>query len=96
MELDLLLLVYDINELMLKYSTSFGENFYLTSSINATTLNNKVTKVNNSVGFVEGGSFGVGQQAPSRMEVGFPIGYFYTKSTPVFRSFNIHIFKLLI
>lgn len=68
-------------ELMIKYSTSFGENFYLTSSINATTLNNKVTKVNNSVGFVEGGSFGVGQQAPSRMEVGFPIGYFYGYET---------------
>ena len=68
-------------ELMLKYSTSFGENFYLTSSINATTLNNRVTKVNNSVGFVEGGSFGVGQQAPSRMEVGFPIGYFYGYKT---------------
>ena len=66
---------------MIKYSTSFGENFYLTSSINATTLNNKVTKVNNSVGFVEGGSFGVGQQAPSRMEVGFPIGYFYGYET---------------
>ena len=68
-------------ELMIKYSTSFGENFYLTSSINATTLNNRVTKVNNSVGFVEGGSFGVGQQAPSRMEVGFPIGYFYGYET---------------
>ena len=68
-------------ELMLKYSTSFGENFYLTSSINATTLNNRVTKVNNSVGFVEGGSFGVGQQAPSRMEVGLPIGYFYGYKT---------------
>lgn len=68
-------------ELMLKYSTSFGENFYLTSSINATTLNNRVTKVNNSVGFVEGGSFGVGQQAPSRMEVSFPIGYFYGYET---------------
>jgi TonB-dependent starch-binding outer membrane protein SusC len=68
-------------ELMLKYSTSFGENFYMSSSINATTLNNRVTKVNNNVGFIEGGSFGVGQQAPSRMEVGFPIGYFYGYET---------------
>ena len=68
-------------ELMLKYSTSFGENFYMSSSINATTLNNRVTKVNNNVGFIEGGSFGVGQQAPSRMEVGFQIGYFYGYET---------------
>lgn len=48
---------------------------------NLTTLQNEVLEVNNSTGFVEGGVFGVGQPAPSRMEVGYPIGYFYGYET---------------
>lgn len=48
---------------------------------NFTTLSNEVLEVNNGIGFVEGGSFGVGQPAPSRMEVGLPIGYFYGYET---------------
>jgi hypothetical protein len=43
-------------------------------------LENKV-EVNNGTGFIEGGVFGVGQPAPSRMEVGLPIGYFYGYKT---------------
>ena len=31
--------------------------------------------------FIEGGAFGVGQLAPSRMEVGQPIGYFFGYQT---------------
>jgi hypothetical protein len=42
------------------------------SAYNVTFLENKVL-VNNGTGFIEGGVFGVGQPAPSRMEVGFPI-----------------------
>jgi hypothetical protein len=38
-------------------------------------------EVNNGTGFIEGGVFGVGQPAPSRMEVGLPIGYFYGYKT---------------
>jgi hypothetical protein len=34
---------------------------------------NKVLEVNNGTGFIEGGVFGVGQPAPSRMEVGLPL-----------------------
>jgi hypothetical protein len=30
-------------------------------------------EVNNGTGFIEGGVFGVGQPAPSRMEVGLPL-----------------------
>jgi hypothetical protein len=37
---------------------------------NVTFLENKVLEVNNGTGFIEGGVFGVGQPAPSRMEVG--------------------------
>jgi hypothetical protein len=36
-------------------------------------LKNKVLEVNNGIGYVPGGSFGVGQPFPSRMEVGLPI-----------------------
>ena len=63
-------------EFMLSYKENIGENFTLSASINATTLDNEVTKVDNNSGFVEDGQFGIGQLAPSRMQVGFPIGYF--------------------
>lgn len=68
-------------EFMLSYNDTIGENLSISTSINATTLENEVTKVNNNSGFIEGGGFGVGQLAPSRMEVGFPIGYFYGYQT---------------
>lgn len=54
---------------------SFSVNY------NLTTLKNEVLEVNNGTGFVEGGTFGVGQPAPARMEVGKPIGYFYGYQT---------------
>ncbi|MEL7161090.1 MAG: SusC/RagA family protein, partial [Bacteroidota bacterium] len=39
--------------------------------------------------FIEGGGFGVGQLAPSRMEVGQPIGYFYGYQTDgIFQNFD--------
>ena len=38
-------------------------------------------EVNGENSFVSGGSFGVGQEAPSRMEAGYPIGYFYGLQT---------------
>ena len=54
---------------------SFGVNY------NFTTLENEVLLVASENGFESGGSFGVGQEAPSRMEAGFPIGYFYGLQT---------------
>ena len=63
-------------EFMLSYKENLGKDFTLSASVNATTLENEVTKVANSSGFVDGGSFGVGQLLPARMEVGYPIGYF--------------------
>lgn len=64
-------------EFAIGYKDSFNDNFKFGVNYNFTTLNNEVLAVNNSTGFIEGGSFGVGQPAPSRMEVGLPIGYFY-------------------
>ena len=60
---------------------SFGANF------NFTTLENEVLAVNNGIGFEPGGSFGIGQDPPSRMEVGQPLGYFYGYQTDgIFQS----------
>lgn len=64
-------------ELALGYSDKLSDNFKFNVNYNLTTLKNKVLEVNNSTGYLEGGAFGVGQPAPSRMEVGLPIGYFY-------------------
>lgn len=73
-------------ELALNYSNAISENFSISAGINASTLKNKVTKVNGTE-FVEGGGFGVGQLAPSRMEEGKPIGYFYGYQTDgIFQS----------
>ena len=64
-------------ELALSYQQRFNADWKLNASVNMTTLNNEVLAVNNGTGFIEGGGFGVGQLAPSRMEVGQPIGYFF-------------------
>ncbi|WP_027879809.1 SusC/RagA family TonB-linked outer membrane protein [Mesoflavibacter zeaxanthinifaciens] len=64
-------------ELALGYSDKLSDNFKFNVNYNLTTLKNTVLEVNNSTGYLEGGAFGVGQPAPSRMEVGLPIGYFY-------------------
>ncbi|MDG4715870.1 SusC/RagA family TonB-linked outer membrane protein [Winogradskyella marincola] len=68
-------------EFAINYKDNLSENLKLSVSYNVTTLTNEVTEVNNSTGFIEGGSFGVGQPAISRMEVGQPIGYFYGYKT---------------
>lgn len=74
-------------EFAIDYKNKFSENFSLNLGYNVTFLENKVLEVNNGTGFIEGGSFGVGQPAPSRMEVGLPIGYFYGyKTNGVFQN----------
>jgi TonB-linked SusC/RagA family outer membrane protein len=64
-------------EFAINYKDNITENLKLGVGYNVTSINNKVLKVNNSTGFLESGSFGVGQPAPSRMEVGHALGYFY-------------------
>lgn len=54
---------------------------------NVTTLKNKVLEVKNSTGFIESGSFAIGQLSPTRMEVGQPIGVFYgLKTAGIFQN----------
>ncbi|OXA86377.1 SusC/RagA family TonB-linked outer membrane protein [Flavobacterium hercynium] len=68
-------------EFAIDYKEKFSDSFSASFGYNVTFLKNEVTKVNNGTGFIEGGSFGVGQQAASRMEAGHAIGYFYGYKT---------------
>lgn len=68
-------------ELALTYSDKIGDDFSFRASYNVTFLKNTVLDVNNGTGIFEGGSFGVGQPAITRMEKGQPLGYFYGYKT---------------
>jgi TonB-dependent starch-binding outer membrane protein SusC len=73
-------------ELMLNYADEINENLSYRVGYNVTQLDGEVISINSDVA-LEGGSFGVGQLAPSRMEVGQPIGYFYGLQTDgIFQS----------
>ncbi|WP_397363062.1 SusC/RagA family TonB-linked outer membrane protein [Olleya sp. R77988] len=67
-------------ELMVSYKDELSDNFNYGISVNATKIDGEVLSINGDA-IPQGGSFGVGQQAPSRMEVGLPIGYFYGLQT---------------
>ena len=64
-------------EFAINYKDKLSKNFNFGIGYNITKLKNEVLDVNNSTGYEEGGSFGVGQPRPTRMQVGHPIGYFY-------------------
>lgn len=68
-------------EFAIGYNGDFSKDFSFGINYNVTFLENKVISVNNGVGFVPGGSFGVGQDFPSRMVAGKPIGFFYGLET---------------
>ena len=68
-------------EFAIGYRGNINQEFSYRINYNITALKNKTTEVKNGTNFVEGGSFAVGQPRPSRMEVGYPIGYFYGYET---------------
>ena len=68
-------------EFSIAYSHDVSDDFNFSLNYNFTTIENEVLEVNGENSFVSGGSFGVGQEAPSRMEAGYPIGYFYGLQT---------------
>ncbi len=68
-------------ELAVGYQTAPAAAFSASINYNVTFLQNEVISVNNGVGFIPGGSFGVGQDPPARMEDGKPLGYFYGLET---------------
>ncbi|MEJ1223552.1 SusC/RagA family TonB-linked outer membrane protein [Sediminicola sp. 1XM1-17] len=64
-------------EFAIGHNSDGSKDFSWGINYNVTFLQNEVLSVNNSVGFIPGGGFGVGQgDLPSRMEAGKPIGYF--------------------
>lgn len=67
-------------EFSIDYKNNFSDNFSMSVGYNVTFLKNEVTEINGTE-FIEGGVFSIGQPAPSRMEVGQPIGYFYGYQT---------------
>ncbi|MFG6685312.1 SusC/RagA family TonB-linked outer membrane protein [Mariniflexile sp. HNIBRBA6329] len=68
-------------EFAIGYSDRFSDDFKFSIRYNVTYIKNEVISVNTNTGVLIGGSFGIGQPAPSRMEAGFPIGYFYGYQT---------------
>lgn len=68
-------------EFAIGFSDNFSENLKFSVKYNVTYLKNEVVSVNTDDGFLTGGSFGISQPAPSRMEAGFPLGYFYGYQT---------------
>jgi TonB-linked SusC/RagA family outer membrane protein len=67
-------------ELSVDYKNNFSDDFSMSVGYNVTFLKNEVTEINGA-DFIEGGVYSIGQPAPSRMEVGQPIGYFYGYQT---------------
>lgn len=68
-------------EFSIGYKETLSDNLKFNINLNATTIDNEVVFVNSENAFIPGGSFGIGQDFPSRMEAGFPIGYFYGLKT---------------
>jgi len=71
-------------EFLVSYADNIGEDFKFNTSFNFSTLKNEVLRVNSENGVLEdGGHFGIGlgRDIISRMEAGFPIGYFYGYKT---------------
>lgn len=64
-------------ELSIGYNKKVNENLSFSVNSNLTTIDNVVTKVSDSRGIIETGSFGIGQPPISRMQEGESIGYFY-------------------
>ncbi len=68
-------------EFQIGYNDEITENLSFGIGYNFTTIDNEVLKVDNSDGFLPGGSFGVGQADVARMEIGMPMGYFHGLQT---------------
>ncbi|CAH8282861.1 TonB-linked SusC/RagA family outer membrane protein [Mariniflexile fucanivorans] len=68
-------------EFAIGYSNRVNDNFKFSVKYNVTYIKNEVTYVDTNTGFLTGGSFGISQPAPSRMEAGHAMGYFYGYET---------------
>jgi TonB-dependent starch-binding outer membrane protein SusC len=63
-------------EFAIGYSNNFSDDFKFSIKYNVTAIKNEVISVSGEGEYLEGGGFGISQPAISRMEAGFPLGYF--------------------
>ncbi|HEY9044890.1 MAG TPA: TonB-dependent receptor [Ohtaekwangia sp.] len=68
-------------EFVIRYNDRVGEDFTFNIGYNLTTIRNRVTALPKGVDFYEFGSFGVGGGTATRMQVGYPMGYFFGYKT---------------
>ena len=68
-------------EFQINYNDQLSDDLSFGINYNFTTLDNEVLTVDNGLGFISGGGFGISQGDVARMEVGMPIGYFYGLQT---------------
>src|SRR5690606_33980551 len=66
---------------LITYNTQVNNDFSFNVSYNFATLKNEVIGLPTGVDFFEYGAFSVGGGAATRMEVGYPIGYFFGHKT---------------
>ncbi|MFA0963826.1 SusC/RagA family TonB-linked outer membrane protein [Roseivirga sp. BDSF3-8] len=68
-----------------EFSATYGQeitpNINFSVGYNLTTIDNEVIDLPQGVEFIETGAFGVGGTTSSRMEVGYPLGYFFGYET---------------
>ncbi|MCX2742746.1 TonB-dependent receptor [Mangrovivirga sp. M17] len=68
-------------ELSINYKKNISNNVNLSIAYNLTTVNNEVTAMPSGLDYLEGAPFSVGANYATRMEVGYPIGFFYGYKT---------------
>ncbi|HEY3401863.1 MAG TPA: TonB-dependent receptor [Ohtaekwangia sp.] len=68
-------------EFAITYRDKIGSDFTYSIGYNLTTIKNEVTALQQGVDFYSFGGFGVGGGSVSRMQVGYPIGYFFGYKT---------------
>jgi TonB-linked SusC/RagA family outer membrane protein len=76
-------------EFAIGYSDNLSDDFKFSIKYNVTALRNEVVAVSGEGEYLEGGQFGISQPAISRMEAGYPLGYFVGYETDgIFQNQN--------
>ncbi|MEJ2112528.1 MAG: TonB-dependent receptor [Flavobacteriaceae bacterium] len=74
-------------EFAIGYSDNLNDDLSFSVKYNVTAIKNEVVSVSGEGEYLEGGGFGISQPAISRMEAGFPLGYFVGfKTDGIFQS----------
>ena len=68
-------------EFLISYNSQVSNNFGFNATYNLTTIDNEVIGLPPGVDFFEYASFGVGGSSATRIEKGYPIGYFFGYKT---------------